>query len=40
MVREQDDGNQAREGEKAKRPYVAPKLTRLGLLRKLTRYTF
>jgi len=24
----------------AKRPYVTPELTRLGLLRELTRYTF
>jgi hypothetical protein len=35
------DSSEAGAGDAAaKQPYVAPKLTRLGLLRKLTRYTF
>jgi hypothetical protein len=40
MAKDPADADRAREGGKAKRRYVAPKLTRLGLLRKLTRYTF
>ena len=32
--------DEAEEARNAKRPYIAPELIRLGLLRKLTRYTF
>jgi hypothetical protein len=35
-----DGTDQTKEAGKARRPYVAPELIRLGLLRKLTRFTF